>query len=239
MDALLARFSAIHPALEPAVRAFLVGYIASVGPELVKLLLGLVTGGGKRKGAKVGVLRKLGLIVREGFVWNSLSVSAAVSVGGAKLGESRVEPIVRKLYSTSLEKYRKRRNGVALTGEYAKTERARRADKDRIHERKIKILSTFFASSISSLLAVILLQSSPAYTRRRPAGTTTTHKHSYPVAESPTLDLTLFLAVRAIDSLVRGGYEAGTKRGGSGMAWNFIGEHTDTLVFSAACWRIS
>lgn len=242
MDALLARFSALDPALEPGIRAFLVGYAASVGPEVIKLLLGIITGGRKRKDAKLGVLGKLLSLVGKGFAWNGLAVAAAVSIGGAKLGESSVEPLVRKLYLRSLEKHRRRRNrgNVVLTGDYAQKERTRREDKDRIHERKIKILSTFLSSTISSLFAIVLLQSSPAYARRLPPGATTTQKHSYPVQESPSLDLTLFLLVRAVDSLARGGYEAtGTRTGKRGIAWHFLGRHTDTLVFSAACWRIS
>lgn len=241
MDALLARFSASDPALEPGIRAFLVGYAASVGPEVIKLLIGIITGGRKGKQAKLGVLGKLLAIIGNGFALNGLAVAAAVSIGGAKLGESRVEPVVRRLYLRSLEKHRRRNGGnVILTGDYAQKERTRREGKDRIHERKIKILSTFLSSSISSLFAIVLLQTSPAYARRLPPGATTTNKHSYPVQESPSLDLTLFLLVRAVDSLARGGYEAtGTRTGKRGIAWHFLGRHTDTLVFSAACWRIS
>ncbi|SCV68785.1 BQ2448_906 [Microbotryum intermedium] len=59
--------------------------------------------------------------------------------------------------------------------------------------------------------------------------------------ESPTLDLTLFLFVRAADTLVRSAYEKTgltTRPDRFGHASRFVATHADTLLFWASCWRI-
>ncbi|SGY30618.1 BQ5605_C002g01170 [Microbotryum silenes-dioicae] len=59
--------------------------------------------------------------------------------------------------------------------------------------------------------------------------------------ESSTLDLTLFLFVRAADTLVRSAYEKTgltTRPDRFGLVSRFVAMHADTLLFWASCWRI-
>lgn len=227
MSAHLKRYD--NALIRHTVRAFLVGYAAVSGPAVLKLLLALLTGR-----AQVGTApSKLLGALRQGFTHNGLAMSAAVSIGGAKWGEGRVEPIVRKLYLRSLSRHRRKH-----TAHQSRTkEQATHAE--RVHERKIKALSTLVASTISSLLAIVLLQSSPTYTRTRPPYVASSTKDDYPVQESPTLDLTLFLLVRATDSVVRGAYEAtGNRKGKTGALMKVLASQGDLLVFWLSCWRI-
>lgn len=236
--------SALDPALLPALRAFLVGYACSTGPAVLKIVLGLVT---RKRGDVLGTLRTLGRALLAGFSLESMGWSAAVSVGGAKWGESRVEPLVRAWYEASLARKRgrravKNRKGglVAVTEEKEHSHRLARGAR---HEANIAALSTMAASTVSSLLAITLLQASPRNRRPAPSplnqSTSTFNSTNFVVAESPTLNLTMFLLVRALDSVVRGTFEAtATKKGKTGQCMSLVASQADTLLFAAACWRI-
>lgn len=141
----------------------------------------------------------------------------------------------------------------------------------------IQTLTTACSATISSLLAIMLLQSSPSYRRPltplagstdpkldfsvSPYTVTTTAAQIRPsptiasrstlieskpvrhgpssIAQSPTLDLTLFVFVRAVDTLVRGMYHhTGATYGRFGPLSTFFASNADTLTFSLSCFII-
>ncbi|GAA97726.1 uncharacterized protein L969DRAFT_20467 [Mixia osmundae IAM 14324] len=119
-------------------------------------------------------------------------------------------------------------------------------------EENMGLLTTLTASVLSSAFALTLLQSSPSYSANPRAtlmplpvhdgdeqalseSTLAATARKLPRRESPTLDLTLFMLVRGVDTLVRGIYVAHPRwhRIFGGMA-----AQADTIVFWLSCWRI-
>ena len=181
-----------------------------------------------------------------------------VSVGGAKWGDARVEPFVRRLLGILDGRLRKLRAKGRDSAAEAGTAAASDADDaPGVSDEAVKRVSTFVSGTIASLVAISLLQSSPAYARPRfgatPPDVSASPYPSFvdapsptgpaflkpPAVQSPTLDLTLFVLVRAVDTLVRTIYEyTGPSTGHAGAAVQFVATHADTLVFQLSCWKI-
>jgi hypothetical protein len=263
-----ALLATLDPSTAPFVRAYSLGYAAAVVPSLLRIILGGLL---KRKGAApssglLGVLREVLVAMVKGLSPRGLAMAFGVSVGGAKWGESRVEPFVRRMYERVL---RSRKGANAKVDGGKEDDVATHA----YHERMISSLSTWAAATIASLVSITLLQSSPRY--RRPAlggsgslagdeleygpspypslvapdpgpasnvtraSSSTTKFQKSVVPQSPTLDITLFILVRAADTLVRGIYEyTGVTNGRGGAVVAFVASQADTLVFWLSCWRI-
>lgn len=263
-----AYLATLDPSTAPFVRAYSLGYAASVVPSLLRIILGGLL---KRKGAAPSgllvVLKEVLVAMVKGLSPRGLAMAFGISVGGAKWGEGRMEPLVRRVYESVLRS-KKGANG-RVDGGKDDDEVATRA----YHDKMIERLSTWAAATIASLVSITLLQSSPRYRRPalggsgslageeleygpspypslvapnpRPASnvtrasSSTTKFQKFVVPQSPTLDITLFILVRAADTLVRGIYEyTGVTNGRAGAVVAFVASQADTLVFWLSCWRI-
>ena len=265
------------PSNAPFARAYAIGYAASVIPALLKVLLSI-----KRRRVSEVLVRLLKALGK-GFSPRGLALAFGISVGGAKWGESRVEGGVRRAYLAALRQVQARRKArpakiapLEEADELARSEAAK-------HEAIIQALSTFVSATIASFISISLLQSRTRSRSLRqsqepdlalgfspysaltgpqtgPAPILPRPKKAprRPAVQSPTLDLTLFIFVRAgtysaptagnradsslsfpADVLVRGIYEATAVTSGRwGSVVSFIASHADTFVFWASCWRI-
>lgn len=261
------------PSTLPFLRAYGMGYGLSTAPSIIRILVAyMLNKEGSKDRSLLRVLAQLFKAVVRGLSPRGFAMAFGIAVGGGKWGESRVEPVVRNVYLRVLAQATARRaRGCAVAG-VVSTDDSRpdiKASQILRDERNIKALSTFVSSTISSLLSITLLQSSPSYKRPTnnkaitqidsenfgpspyPSLTTSnsralaskgTSNAVLPndiVAQSPTLDITLFILVRAVDTMVRGIYEyTGVTSGRAGKAVAFIANQADTLVFSLSCWRI-
>ncbi|GAA5850225.1 hypothetical protein JCM8547_001049 [Rhodosporidiobolus lusitaniae] len=227
----------------PVARAALLGWAAESVPALVRVAL--VAAVKRRRVSLIQVARELVVATTKGLRANGLAVAFAVAVGGIEWAD-QAEPLVRTAYEAMVGKARRGKGKARETDETLKAERIR-AEQD---ERNIKALSTFVASSVSSLLALLILQSP----RRRPRLARSTPpvpaldfnvtpyipvESAQAPVQSPTLDLTLFIFVRAADTLVRLSHErAPPARGRFAPFLRFAAEHGDVLLFSAASSRV-
>ncbi|GAA5887632.1 hypothetical protein JCM6882_001476 [Rhodosporidiobolus microsporus] len=249
---LAAFLRAQHPSTEPFLRAVALGWAAQSVPLVVRVLLAAT----RRRRRLLTVIRQLVVALLKGLHPRGLGTAFGVAIGGARWAQDAVEPAVRKGYLAAAGRLR------ASKGKERETTASLKAEQQRVlqDESNIRSLSTFVASTLSSLAALLILQSSPIYNRRpSPAVTeekldfvltpytTATPQPPPPPAEiapsrpsqSPTLDLTLFVLVRAADTLVRALHErASPVRGRFAPYLRTLIHHADTLVFSASAFRI-
>lgn len=267
-------FANADPSTLPFLRAYALGFAFESVPSFIRIFLSLVV---RRKGAPrasiLAVLASLLRVVGKGLnPRGGLATALGVAVGGGKWGESRVEPFVRKLYLRALRRVRERREGRgSFKGKGVEDDESIAKDRalEEQHERSIKQLSTFVASTFASLVSISLLQASPQYSRPKPCSPTlddlqfvpspspypsllvetprpsskalssTSPSSKLPVAQSPTLDITLFVFVRAADTIVRAIYEhTGVTSGRAGKLVASAASQADTLVFWISTWRI-
>lgn len=262
-DTLRVRLAKADPSTEPFLRAFLLAYAASTLPNILRTVISLALGK-KRNFSKA--LRHIVDALVTALNPRGLAFSSGIAVGGAKWLEPRLEPLVRRQYMQRVEQWRGRGKGKEkIEGEGVD------ALKD---DKRVELLTTWASATLSSLLAITLLQSSPAYKRAplqpvaevvtasavvatptpyasvipspSPATTRATIVHisgaaqkKLLVPQSPTLDLTLFLLVRATDSLVRGLHESSRwAKSPKGSLADLVATHGDTIVFWLSCYRI-
>ncbi|GAA6047342.1 hypothetical protein JCM3770_001897 [Rhodotorula araucariae] len=162
-----------HPSTEPFLRAYLLGWAAQTLPAVLRVVLGAASRRGHRPLAVRRVLVQLLQALGKGFDPRGLGMAFAVAVGGAKWGEALVEPAVRVAYFAGADKARALREGK---GKARETDESLDAAQQRIvqDERTVRALSTFVSASVSSLAALLILQSSKPYRQRvRPLATTT------------------------------------------------------------------
>ncbi|GAA5834298.1 hypothetical protein JCM9279_004276 [Rhodotorula babjevae] len=287
-----------HPSTEPFLRAYLLGWTASTLPALLRILLGAATTSrSRRRPAPRQLAAQLAAALAKGFDPRGLALAFGVAVGGAKWGEPLVEAVVRRAYFAGVERVRSLRDGpgkdegegkapksvvetqeravrdeVEGKGKARETDESLAAAQDRRvaqDERNVRALSTFVSGSLSSLVALLILQSGKGYRRPvRPLAAPalsddkvdvllTPYAPPLPSAvssggpppalspaqlratQSPTLDLTLFVLVRGVDTLARLVYErAPPARGRAAPLLRFIADHCETLVFWAASSKI-
>lgn len=217
------------------VRAAALGYTASVLPGLLKILLLQATLCRRGKGIRAGAIaRQLLDEAREGLSGRGWGVAAGIAFGGSKWGEQILEPWIRNAFRSW------------------RTER-REGEDSEVDDHRIRTLSTLLSSTLASFLAISLLHSSPQFLRSQviesqslhlpqlPNTSTLTPLPDPPIAVSPTLDLTLFIFVRATDILVRRASElihARNLKGRSERVAHFLASYADTLVFAISTWRI-
>ncbi|GAA5923218.1 uncharacterized protein JCM15063_003573 [Sporobolomyces koalae] len=248
----------LDPATLPFLRAAALGYTAQTAPAIVRALT-------KRKG-KSAVQVLVQLLKAFKFKPRGLALAFGIAVGGAKYGERLLEPVVRRVYLASREKARSLREGKGKTKEIVLSQ-AEEVNKLETDHKIIATLTTACSATISSFLAILLLQSSPTYRRPsiplavstdpkldfsvspyavtttanqvRPTGRMSRHSPTTSIVQSPTLDLTLFVFVRAVDTLVRGTYlYTGATAGRFGPTTTFLASNADTLTFSLSCFII-
>ncbi|KAK4702127.1 hypothetical protein P7C70_g4098, partial [Phenoliferia sp. Uapishka_3] len=232
----------LDPSTGPFLRAFGLGYLGSTIPSVTRLLIGLVVGRKSGRPSMVDVMKKFVALLVQGFSPRGLAFASGIAVGGAKWGESRVEPIVKRLLEAANQKRwrlgQKRKGGPGEEGGGGAEEAPV------LSEDAVKRVATFASATIASLISITLLQNSSGYAR--PTRNPSLAANAFPasvdtptVVQSPTLDITLFMVVRAADTLIRTIYEhSGEVKGRSGVVVRFVAHHADTLVFQLACWRI-
>ena len=204
-----------NPATAPFVRAYGLGYVFSTFPEVIKFTLTFALSRRGTLGARVAHwLRRLARVLAESADPRNLAFASALALGGAKLAD----PIMIAGVARARVVYERARRGerrVVLDG--LATERGpgrpveeaeRRAELEQI--QATQAVATFLSSSAAALAAICLLQHGSAYragpvapvanaTASRGALQATARKdRSRPAyRQSSTLDLTLFLLVRA------------------------------------------
>ncbi|GAA5914806.1 hypothetical protein JCM8208_005709 [Rhodotorula glutinis] len=288
-----------HPSTEPFLRAYALGWAATTLPALLRVLLGAATSSRtRRRPALRQLAAQLAAALAKGLDPRGLALAFGVAVGGAKWGEPLVEAAVRTAYLAGVKRARALRNGQGdregkdgahetlaemqqrvVQSESKGKGKAREMDdslaesaaQDRFvqDERNVRALSTFVSGTLSSLVALLILQSGKGYRRPvRPLASAalsddkvdvllTPYAPPLPSAissggpppalspaqlratQSPTLDLTLFVLVRGVDTLARLVYErAPPARGRAAPVLRFLADHCETLVFWAASSKI-
>ncbi|GAA5908340.1 uncharacterized protein JCM6883_004354 [Sporobolomyces salmoneus] len=249
----------LDPSTLPFLRAFALGYLAETLPALVKAV-------SKRKGKSafqivLQLVKALKFKPRGG-----LAVAFAIAVGGGKYGERLLEPVVRRVYLKARDHVKARANsGKGKEKEVVLTEEEELEELKKEH-KIVQTITTACSATISSFFAILVLQSSPSYRRPStplavstdpkldfsvsPYTFTTTAKQVRPSGregrrkeerkvQSPTLDITLFVFIRAVDTLVRGLYHhTGATDGRFGPVTTFIASNADTLTFALSCFVI-
>lgn len=261
-------FSRIHAELEsadpstlPFLRAFLVGYTTSTLPAIIRIIVAFAS----KRLSLAAAVRRLGDALLRGASPTGLATAFGVSIGGARWGQDRVEPLVRRAYMAAAPRIRAllkkqnrgtvKREGYIVDGEDLLEVETRR------QEASIKALSTWLSATLASLISISLLHSR----RGRTTSKRKSSKQEVEIGFSPyssltpgaqdkvrptlplqrkakpssTLDLTLFVFVRATDVLVRGLYEwTAITQGRWGAVVSFLASHCDTIVFQLSCWKI-
>ncbi|GAA6032828.1 hypothetical protein JCM8097_000816 [Rhodosporidiobolus ruineniae] len=262
--------SSSHPSTAPFLRALLLGTLAQTAPSLLRTLLSLLR---RRPSNRLSPLAALALLfraLRPALNPRGLGVAFGVAIGGARYLEDWVEPLVRRAYERVQQAREGRRKGKAKETSESLAEEQQRAVRD---EEAVRGLVTFLAGSLSSLAALLILQSAPTSglkTRTAKADdaldfVVTPYAPALPVQagaekaprevraektagkQSATLDLTLFVFVRAADTLVRLFHDRlvpsspcspSSLRGRFAPLLSFLSKHGDTLLFQLSAWRI-
>lgn len=172
---------------EVFIRAYALGYTAQVVPACVRVLLSAL----KHRQPVDTLVRQLARALVRGLRIRSLASAFGTAVGGARLLEVLFEPLCERLLAS--------RDGY----EGDSNESGKR-------RRRTRAACTYLSASIASLLAIMLLQS------KRPSARQTSEAIEFVVTpysplsaaavdkstpsvkrDSPTLDLTLLVFVRA------------------------------------------
>lgn len=196
----------------PSLRAFLVGAACSSAPALARVIASQARRGSrlaaKRNDGASALLKQLSHALAPG----SAALAAAVAIGGAHWAESWLAPVVERACARTTSAKGKERdaNGEAVKGnELPATEDA----KEGTSQRRRAIATTFVASALAAFAAISVLHAAKprafrstalesGYSVGRPREADLGETRDRP--ESPTLDATLFLLVRALDTLARG-----------------------------------
>ncbi|PHH53916.1 hypothetical protein CFIMG_002831RAa [Ceratocystis fimbriata CBS 114723] len=166
--------SAVPPRLRPLLRAFLLGYVSTVGPQIFNLIFKTVMRVRRcRKENKNGkqepttdlqsLIDSIKQAAMGGLCFRDFPVFCAIVVGGSSLLEAPLSAALKKLAGG-------------------------------LSELAISRVSKWLATFISAYAGLQLLQS-----KKPPPGKNTTPPPSQP---TQTLDMTLFVATRAIDVIV-------------------------------------
>ncbi|PLW32428.1 hypothetical protein PCASD_17534 [Puccinia coronata f. sp. avenae] len=246
------------------VRAYLIGYGIEVVPSFVKLCIVRLIAFTRCPVSTQDLLRLLngilGLLLR-GLRPTGLAMASGITIGGARLTEGLVrrqlQLLLRMLKTCCIA--RKLRQLVVrrtTTGSDLQSDLQQSAlHVSHLEHTLVRVFSTFSAASLSSLVAITILQSKhtnalmaqdPLHPTMTPYPTWTPSETSSPPSkhptssalnrvppQSPTLDFTLFFTVRALDTLCRAIYDHFSP------AWlSFLSRCSDTLLFQLCCWRI-
>lgn len=248
------------------VRAYVIGYGTEVVPSVVRLLLIKLIGFTRRPpkaGNLLGLLAGILNLLMKGLRPTGLAMASGITIGGARLAEAvlrkQVQSFVSILRTSSVTQRLKllvrRPNAASRHPPPLPPLDPQHRSPSKLEHTIVAILSTFSAASLSSLLAITILQSKhtsalmaqdPLHPTMTPYPTWTdsnrspTSKHPtssslirVPQRQSPTLDFTLFFTVRALDTLCRAIYDHFSP------AWlSFLSRCSDTLLFQLCCWRI-
>jgi len=245
---------------DPSTRVFLqgyaFGYAAETGPGVVRLCIAFLLNT-RRAGIATSARRlpqQLLAVFKRALRVDGLALFFAVGLGGAKFLERTVYRCLLKAYSIQ-GRYRARFDAHASA-----LEEPHRLGDNQKRERLLRRASTFLATTLSAYFA-FGLQSRDAKSHGSSHATSSLPLVSFPRAsqatkegastpikgdlalpgtteryESSTMDLTLFLFVRATDTALRALCEK-TSMGKNKVA-RFLADRGDTLLFVLSSWRI-
>ncbi|GAA5958485.1 hypothetical protein JCM3765_007892 [Sporobolomyces pararoseus] len=248
------------PSVLPFFRAFLLGYTAETLPQVIRALTK------KRKRGSSAFQIVIELVKALKFRPRGLALAFGLAVGGGKYGERWLEPVLRRAYLIGRDKARAIMEGKGKQKEVILSD-DEEVEKLKREHKIVETITTAVSATLSSFLAILLLQSSPNYRRPstplavstdpkldfsvspytvtttanqvRASGRPSRNGATTSIAQSPTLDLTLFVFVRAVDTLVRGTYHhTGATDGRFGPLTTFFASNADTLTFSLSCFII-
>ncbi|KAH9470263.1 hypothetical protein MJO29_004467 [Puccinia striiformis f. sp. tritici] len=245
------------------VRAYLIGYGTEVVPLVFRLVI-IKLIGFTRRTPSTGALLQLSIgilnLLLKGLRPTGLAMASGIAIGGARLAEGlirrQVQAIVRFLRTSLITRKLRQivRRSTKKSSDHEHDHLSSSDDRpSKLEHNVVAILSTFSAASLSSLLAIKILQSKhtnalmaqdPLHPTMTPYPTLSERsqpsmKHpsstqlSRVQRQSPTLDFTLFFTVRALDTLCRSLFAHFSP------VWlDFLRGCSDTILFQLCCWRI-
>lgn len=231
----------IEPSTPVFLRAYAFGFCAQAGPQLLGVVISLVlqTRKGLSKVYLKRLARRVAVVFREAAGRRGLGLLFGGSLGGAKYLEARLIPLLRWLKRKRSPQGPSESNTLLVEHQ----------------EHRIKVVATFIAT-VASTWCTFALQTP----------LNATHKHSavsdLPLVafhdsskrlnlasvedptfaflgkryNSPTLDFTLFLLVRAIDTSLRALYTE-TQLAKNRIA-RIVADKGDVVLFVLSAWRI-
>ncbi|POW09637.1 hypothetical protein PSTT_06657 [Puccinia striiformis] len=240
------------------VRAYLIGYGTEVVPLVFRLVI-IKLIGFTRRTPSTGALLQLSIgilnLLLKGLRPTGLAMASGIAIGGARLAEGLIRRQVQAI--NILDHSKAEANRETVDQKIFNHEHDHLSSSDdrpsKLEHNVVAILSTFSAASLSSLLAIKILQSKhtnalmaqdPLHPTMTPYPTLSERsqpsmKHpsstqlSRVQRQSPTLDFTLFFTVRALDTLCRSLFAHFSP------VWlDFLRGCSDTILFQLCCWRI-
>ena len=215
-----------HPSTRVFWRAYAFGYLAETVPSTLRLVVALALTYGKRRRSTLQLAR----ILRDAFGRRGLALFFGATLGGAAWLDVKLQRILSKLW-LRLQASKKGRHQLAT-----------RAHLDAKQRNAILVASTFLSTATASLLALGLQRPPRA---RKPSSAASAlplvkvgssasrGKARY---QSGTLDFTLFLLVRAMDTALRATYT--NAKLARYRAFRLLADKGDALLFVASAWRI-
>lgn len=224
------------------LRAYAFGYVVETVPATLRLTFDVIDLKGAKKVPLLSSKKRLVRILRNAFGKHGLALFFSVALGGSKWLERVISPIIRRLYALNRREFEKAESEVsAVSSENATHVRLNR-------------WSTFISSFLAGCLAFSLQNRAIGRKATKTAvgtlplvslPTTSQDTHnldrhdryfSRQRYESSTLDLTLFLFVRAIDTSLRAKWANITPSPYS--ISDLLFKQGDTLLFVLSSWTI-
>jgi hypothetical protein len=232
--------SHVDPSTPVFLRGYALGFCAQAIPQLLGLLHAVIlrTRKGFTKGHARRFARRLVKILRDATGRRSAALFFALSLGGANYLEPR---LLAMLHWARSHIRNKEQDDMASSMSIATT-KAR---------KKTRMVATFIASALCTWLA-FTLQKAPSPLQQQaplssilpvPLSSTLTNnvadptfKHSVAQYASPTLDFTLFVTIRAVDTALRAAYTE--TRLAKNKSARLIASKGDVMLFVLSAWRI-
>lgn len=152
----------------PFIRGYSIGYATEVIPSLVKLLLVRLIGLSRNRNRTGGLGRSLYTLIRKvlqlilkGFRPNGFAMACAIAMGGGRWGESAVRPTMERLVRANRVVARLCRRFIRLLRREPFNNSIKEDEEICLSERETRVLdviSTFASTSIASLIAITVLQ---------------------------------------------------------------------------------
>ncbi|GAA5980618.1 hypothetical protein JCM10908_001710 [Rhodotorula pacifica] len=220
---------------EVFLRAYALGYAAQTIPACVRFVLSALKHRRNRRDSVAwNLIRQLALVLLRGLRVRSLASAFGVAIGGARQLEELLAPHLDRWFRS------RKSDGEDL-------------DNSPEERRRIRTACTYISAAIASLAAILLLQSKRPSARQTseaiefvvtpysPLSAATTASSPPPTArqDSPTLDLTLLVFVRAADTVARFLYErTASYAGRKATLRRVLAENGDTALFWLSSYQI-
>ncbi|GAA5876333.1 hypothetical protein JCM3774_003725 [Rhodotorula dairenensis] len=218
---------------EVLIRAYTLGYAAQTIPTCVRVVLSALKYRRDRSGPVKTLARRLLSVLARGLRTRSLASAFGLAIGGARQLEVLLEPHLKRWVTAPFD---------------GDTEAA---SETHARQRRLRACCTFLSASVASCAAILLLQSKRPSTSQASEAIefVVTPYSALPAAsdlptagakrDSPTLDLTLLLFVRAADTLARFLHECTASFTGQKAALRHVlAENGDTALFCVSSYQI-